>query len=160
MILVTVGMQLGFDRLIKAMDQLAPSLGQDIVAQTGKGAYLARNLLQHSSIEPREFEKLVAQASLIVSHAGIGTILSAQRASKPIVLFPRRAALGEHRNDHQLATCRQLEGRDGIGIAFEEYELPEAISLGLEKGGIQRERAKPHFELERAVRHFIETGTI
>lgn len=37
MILATVGMQLGFDRLIKAMDALAPGLGQPVIAQVGKG---------------------------------------------------------------------------------------------------------------------------
>lgn len=35
MIFVTVGMQLAFERLIAAMDALAPTLGMPVIAQTG-----------------------------------------------------------------------------------------------------------------------------
>ena len=44
----------------------------------------------------------------IVAHAGMGTILTALEIGKPLLVMPRRAALGEHRNDHQLATARRF----------------------------------------------------
>ncbi|WP_379923405.1 glycosyltransferase [Erythrobacter sp. R86502] len=131
MIVVTVGMQLGFDRLIAAMDDLAPRLGMPVIAQTGKGDYRPRNMEARVKIAPAEFETLVEQARLIVSHAGIGTVLTAARCAKPIVLFPRRADLGEHRNDHQLATVRKLAGRPGILVAQDEAALADRISEGL-----------------------------
>ena len=37
--------------------------------------------------------------------------------------MPRRASLGEHRNDHQLATARQLEARAGLAVAWEAEAL-------------------------------------
>ena len=43
-------------------------------------------------------------AAAIVAHAGMGTILTALETGKRLLVMPRRAALGEHRNDHQLAT--------------------------------------------------------
>jgi UDP-N-acetylglucosamine transferase subunit ALG13 len=130
-IIVTVGMQLGFDRLIAAMDGLAPDLGMNVIAQTGKGTYAPRNMEVRTKIAPAEFEALVEKAQLIVAHAGIGTVLTAARCRKPIVLMPRRADLGEHRNDHQLATVNQLAGRPGILIAADETELPARIAEGL-----------------------------
>lgn len=139
MILVTVGMQLGFDRLIEAMDRIAPSLGMEIVAQTGKGTYQPRNMEARKSIPPAEFEGLVERSKLIVSHAGIGTVLTAQRFSKPILLFPRRAEYGEHRNDHQVATVRHLEGRSGLLIAKDEAELEAKIAQGLAMGTAKTE---------------------
>lgn len=53
-----------------------------------------------------EFDKLCHDARLIVAHAGMGTIISAMTKGKPIIVFPRIAALGEHRNEHQLATSK------------------------------------------------------
>ena len=118
MILVTVGMQLGFDRLIKAMDNIANLHDLEVIAQTGKSTYQPRNMRAHKRIAPAEFEKLVQRCDLIVSHAGIGTILTAQRMGRPIVIVPRRFDNGEHRNDHQVATARNLTGRNGLLIAM------------------------------------------
>lgn len=131
MIIVTVGMQLGFDRLIAAMDALAPTLGMPVIAQTGKGSYAPRNMEAREKIAPAEFEALVSEARLIVAHAGIGTVLTAARCAKPILLMPRSADLNEHRNDHQMATVRQLAGRPGIVVAMDESELPARIGEGL-----------------------------
>ena len=66
-------------------------------------------------------------ADAVVAHAGIGTILGALELGKPTVVMPRRAALGEHRNDHQLATARRFSG-PGIAVALDEHEL--AAELG------------------------------
>jgi UDP-N-acetylglucosamine transferase subunit ALG13 len=159
-IIVTVGMQLGFDRLIEAMDALAPKLGMDVLAQTGKGHYTPRHMEHRKSIPPAEFEALVQDCRLIVSHAGIGTVLTAQRASKPIVLMPRRAKLGEHRNDHQLATTHQLDGRPGIVVARDESELAEAFDKGLALEAADAQRSLTADRLERAVGRFISEGTL
>ena len=158
MILVTVGMQLGFDRLIAAMDALAPGLGQEVVAQTGKGSYRPAHMTARSSIAPAEFEQLVAQSSLIVSHAGIGTVLTAARFAKPIVLFPRRASLGEHRNDHQLATVRQLAGRPGIVVAEDDAALPGAVAAGLAMTGGAAVQSATARQLHEALARFITSA--
>lgn len=160
MILVTVGMQLGFDRLIAAMDRLAPSLGQPVIAQVGKGGYSPANMDTRISIAPAEFEALVAQASLIVSHAGIGTVLTAARMGKPVVLVPRRASLGEHRNDHQLATVRQLAGRPGIVVAEDESDLAPAIARGLALEGGAAVQSATARQLHEALARFIISGTL
>ncbi|MEL7189582.1 MAG: glycosyltransferase [Pseudomonadota bacterium] len=160
MILVTVGMQLGFDRLIEAMDQLAPTLNHHVIAQTGRGDYVARHLEQHVEIAPWEFDDLMQHAHLIVGHAGIGTVLAAVRSAKPLVLLPWRAALKEHRNDHQLATCRQLEGRSGIYPAFKTVDLSAAIASGLTFEGGEERRDDASLPLQEAVRQFIELGRL
>jgi UDP-N-acetylglucosamine transferase subunit ALG13 len=130
-IVVTVGMQLGFDRLIAAMDALAPGLGMPVIAQTGKGTYRPQHMEARAKIAPDAFESLMGEARLIVAHAGIGTVLTAARCRKPILLMPRRADLEEHRNDHQLATVRKLAGRPGILVAMDESELHARIQEGL-----------------------------
>jgi UDP-N-acetylglucosamine transferase subunit ALG13 len=74
-----------------------------------------------------EFDEKFGEADVVVAHAGIGTILKAQQHRKPLVLFPRRAAFGEHRNDHQLATCAQLRDRPGVYVADDEAELKRLL---------------------------------
>lgn len=162
MILVTVGMQLGFDRLIKAIDELAPSLGMPVTAQTGRGSYVARNITTVESIAPARFDELIKETRLLVAHAGIGTVLTAQRFGKPLVLFPRRASFGEHRNDHQLATVAQLKDRPGIAVAFEEADLGPAIAraLDMSMGNAVEQLAAQRAKLSAAVRGFILTGSL
>jgi UDP-N-acetylglucosamine transferase subunit ALG13 len=159
-ILVTVGMQLGFDRLIEAMDALAPTLGQPVIAQIGKGSYRPRNMEARISIAPADFEQLVEKCDLVVSHAGIGTVLTAARFAKPILLFPRRAALGEHRNDHQLATVRNLAGRPGILVAEQEAELTAKIAEGLALENWSSTTSPTAQQLHDAVARFIIDGRL
>ncbi len=160
MILVTVGMQLGFDRLIEAMDQLAPNFDMEIIAQTGVGTYAPKNMIARKKIAPSEFEKLVHKSRLIVSHAGIGSVLTAQRFATPIVLFPRRFDKGEHRNDHQIATARNLEGRPGVLVAMQESDLAEVIAKGLAMDSTDAALSPTAQQLHEAIGKFIETGEI
>jgi hypothetical protein len=41
--------------------------------------------------------------------------------------MPRKAALGEHRNDHQMATAKWLNGRTGIVVAWDENEIATCL---------------------------------
>lgn len=123
MIFVTVGTQLPFDRLIEAVDTIAPSLDEPVFAQTGTSRYVPRNVEWSARIRPLEVDELFAKARVVVAHAGIGTILTCQRVGRPVILFPRMAAHGEHRNDHQLATVTQMTGRPGIYVARDAGEL-------------------------------------
>ena len=123
MIFATVGTQLPFPRLIDALAALAPALGEEIIAQTGASEGNWPELDLRPTLTPAEFETAFTSARIVVAHAGIGTILSAKRYGKPLVILPRRHALGEHRNDHQLATARQVETLPGIHVAWEVSDL-------------------------------------
>lgn len=131
MILVTVGTQLPFDRLIRIIDEAAPGIGQPVFAQTAGGAYVPQNIGWQAMVKPMEFDALMAEASFIVGHAGVGTVLMAQKHMKPIIVFPRRASLGEHRNEHQLATVAALENRQGIYVARTREQLVELLDKPL-----------------------------
>jgi len=127
-IFATVGTQLPFPRLLDTLDGLAETLGEEIIAQTGKDEGHWPNLDVHRLLSPAEFEAKFTAARVVVAHAGIGTILAAQRHGKPLVILPRRFERGEHRNDHQLATARQVESREGIHVAWEAEDLKELLS--------------------------------
>jgi len=159
-IFVTVGMQLGFDRLVRAIDEIAPILGEEVIAQIGDGEYVPQNISYQRHFSPEEISAHFEESRMIVGHAGVGTILAAQRHAKPLVLLPRNASLGEHRNDHQLATARQLQGRPGIEIAFEIEELPAAIARTATLTPTNM-AASPELEkLKQTIAIFIENGSL
>ena len=131
MIFVTIGTQIPFDRLIEILDRIAPELDEEIYAQVLRGKYKPKHIKLIDFIEPDEFDKVFDQARLIVAHAGMGTILSALRKSKPLIIFPRIAALGEHRNDHQRDTAKMIKEKNYAYVATNEEELRELLHKDL-----------------------------
>lgn len=129
MILLTVGSQLPFDRLVRALDAIAPELERDIFAQIGNSGYTPQNMRYEKFVDSGRMTQLVAEASVIVCHAGIGSIISAQKNLKPAIIFPRLAKFGEHRNDHQLATARHLGVLPGIYFASTGAELKDFLLM-------------------------------
>ena len=127
MIFLTIGTQLPFDRLVRIMDGLAPQLNEEVVAQVNQCDFTPKNIKTVDFLAPDEFNGLFVKARLIVSHAGMGTILSALQKGKPIVVFPRIAALGEHRNEHQLATARKFKESGIVNVAMDETELRDYL---------------------------------
>ena len=67
-------------------------------------------------------------ADVIIAHAGMGTILTALEYEKTILVLPRRASLGEHRNEHQLATAKNFDEMGTIRVAMENDDLVAMLS--------------------------------
>ena len=132
MIFVTVGTQLPFDRLVKAVDEWAGRTGaREVVAQTGPGQYQPMYLQHQPFVTPAEFKRYAAEAELIIAHAGMGSIISALGMGRPILVMPRVASLGEHRNDHQLSTARRFKELGRVQVAMDEFELTARLdSIG------------------------------
>lgn len=127
MIFVTIGTQAPFDRFIKIIDEVAPQINEEIIAQVYKCGFRPKNIKTVDFLAPDEFNNLFDKADLIISHAGMGTILSALQKHKPIIIFPRIAALGEHRNEHQLATAEKFKELGSVYVAMNEQELKELM---------------------------------
>lgn len=122
-IFVTTGTQLPFPRLIDAMNRIAPDLDEEVIAQIGPQTDNWPALTVHTHLGPGAFADTFRRARLVVAHAGVGTVLSARRYGKPLVILPRRHALCEHRNDHQMATAKHLAHLPGVQIAWNEADL-------------------------------------
>jgi UDP-N-acetylglucosamine transferase subunit ALG13 len=124
LIFVTVGSVDPFDRLIRAMDEWAGAHGRkDVFAQIGKSSYVPRNIGYTQFLSPTEFRERIRAARLIVAHAGTGSIIAALEAGIPIIVMPKLANLGEHRNEHQVATARRFGQKQGIIVANDEKDL-------------------------------------
>jgi len=127
-ILVTVGEQLPFDRLIRTMDLWAGQQQQKVFAQIGRSTFRPSHIQYKDFLEQGEFRQRLQEAQLVVAHAGMGTIISALETGTPIIVMPRKAALGEHRNDHQIATASRFLALSYIAVAFDENELRQKLA--------------------------------
>ena len=127
MIFCTIGTQAPFDRFVRIVDEVAASLNEEVIAQVYKSEYQAKNIQTVDFLPPDEFNCLFSKARLIVAHAGMGTIISAMRQHKSIIIFPRIAALGEHRNEHQLATAQKMKELGYVYVANNAEELKELL---------------------------------
>ncbi len=129
MIFATVGTQLPFDRLIRALDEWAGRNPQaHVFAQIGRSEYEPQHMEWERLITAQSFQSYLLGCSTVVAHAGMGTIISAVEYGKHVVVLPRRAEFGEHRNDHQLATASRLAHLNGLEVVHNGEEL--ALALG------------------------------
>ncbi len=143
MIFVCVGTQLPFDRLVRAMDGWCAQNELKAFAQVADvrpDGYLPKNMAWERFLSPDDWDERFATADLVVAHAGMGTIISALMAGKPIVIMPRKAARQEHRNDHQIATAQRFNDRPGIYVAMDEFELPKALEFAIRQPANDVER--------------------
>ena len=127
LIFLTIGSwHRGFDRLVKAVDELKGQgvITEDVYAQIGDGTYKPINLETRTYYSSVEFVKIISQARIVIAHAGMGTIIEATRQGKPIVVVPRQADLGEANTDHQFDTAEVLEREGKILVARETGDLP------------------------------------
>ena len=127
-VFLTVGTQLPFDRLVKGVDAWAAANPEaEIFGQIAEGGWQPRHFRAVAFVEPAEIDARMRTADVLVAHAGMGTIIKALSLGKPLVLMGRKAALGEQRNDHQLATVRQFATRPGIAAAEDTADVPACL---------------------------------
>jgi UDP-N-acetylglucosamine transferase subunit ALG13 len=132
-IFVTIGSMFPFDRLIRAMDAWAAAQAPapEMLAQIGEGAFEPHNMPWVRRLDQAEFARTVERADLVVAHAGMGSVITAGRFGRPIVILPRRRDLGELTTDHQIASAGWLRGRPGIHVADRDTDLGPAIAGAL-----------------------------
>ena len=130
MIFLTVGnWHKGFDRLVRAIDELKSEgvIAEEVIAQTGYSSYKPKNMKLMEFCSPAEFRNLISNARLVISHAGMGTIIETVQRGKPLIAVPRRKLLDEADSDHQFATAKQLEKEGKILVAYGVSELPRKL---------------------------------
>lgn len=111
MILVLLGTQdKPFTRLLKEIDKLKNNkvIKEDIVVQAGLTKYKSKNMEIHGLIQIDELMKLMEKSDLVITHGGVGSILSALQLSKKVIAIPRLAEYGEHTNNHQIQIVNEF----------------------------------------------------
>lgn len=157
MIFVTVGTQLGFDRLIAGVDAWAARRRSRVFVQFGPGAYVPRYCEAVRTCSAVEWERHFTAAKRVVSHVGVGTLLKSLDHAKPLIAMPRLASLNEHRNDHQLATAARFRDFPGITIVESDEELAQALD-GQDEARAERAGSDEWQRLIKSISAFIESA--
>lgn len=132
MIFITVGSseEYKFPRLLQIVDELCDEgviSGQDVIAQIGYTEYEPRNYKSFDMTSDEEFKELVAKADIIITHAGTGSVTSALKAHKKVIIFPRRFEFKEHLDNHQLELAELFTNQGYTMTAMDKDELRNAL---------------------------------
>lgn len=108
-VLVTVGAQLPFERLIKAINDINKPLNLNVFAQVGDDLNAYDGIQTIDFLSSNEYEAKLDWCDIVIAHAGMGTIIQCLELNKKLIVVPRLAKFNEHRNDHQLDTISRFE---------------------------------------------------
>lgn len=128
MIFITVGTnEAPFDRLLEAVDALHCS--EELIVQHGASAVRPDGAECHEFMAFDAVVEHVRAARLVISHAGVGSVIVALANGKRPVVVPRLRRFGEAVDDHQLAFARRLHTR-GLVCCIERPDgLARALAL-------------------------------
>ena len=117
MIFVTLGTQdKEFPRLIEEIDRLIENktIKEEVIVQAGCTKYESKNLKILDLISHDEFEKLVSECSLLITHGGVGSILTGIKRGKIVIAVPRLKKYKEHESDHQIQIINEFNKKGYI----------------------------------------------
>jgi UDP-N-acetylglucosamine--N-acetylmuramyl-(pentapeptide) pyrophosphoryl-undecaprenol N-acetylglucosamine transferase len=150
MIFATCGSShLPFHRMMK---ELAVLPADELVVQHGPAdpppAARAIPFLPYADVV-----KLIEQADVVVSHAGVGSIICAIRAGHTPIVFPRFKRYSETVDDHQAELARALEQRGTVRVSWERDDLPTIISSLPPRGaGVHSDAVRLNAAVRAAIR--------
>ena len=100
-----------FHRLLEEIDKLINDglIKEDVVVQAGYTKYESTNMKIFDFISSDELDKLEQQADCIITHGGVGSIISSIEKDKKVIAVPRLKRYGEHVNDHQLDIVQSFD---------------------------------------------------
>ena len=128
MILVLLGTQdKSFERLLKAIAKEIDkgNIKDKVIAQTGSTSFEHKKIKAFDFTTKEEIEDLIKKAKIVITHAGVGTIIECIKNGKKVIAVPRLKKYGEHTNDHQLQITKEF--------AMKNYVLPLYDTKNLSK---------------------------
>lgn len=117
MIFVTLGTNdESFVRLLKAIDKEIENgvIKEKVVVQAGCTKYKSKNMKIMDLVPRDEFDRLIGECDLLITHGGVGSILTGINKGKKVIAVPRLAKYNEHGNDHQLQIVENFSKRKYI----------------------------------------------
>lgn len=135
MVLVLLGTQKQqFTRILELTEDAKILKDEEIIVQAGNTIYKSDRLKILDFISLEQYEELIRKTDLLICHGGVGTIFSALKAKKKILVVPRLKKYGEHINDHQLEICQMLENMGYLNYYKDGEDFEKALQITLNKG--------------------------
>ena len=131
MIFVTVGTnEAPFDRLLQAVGRLPR--GEELVVQHGSSSLrpFATTLVEFLPFE--HLVEHVRRARVVVTHAGVGSVVVALTHGKQPIVMPRLNRYGEAVDDHQHAFAERFERAGLVALAHDSDQLRDKVAAAQE----------------------------
>ena len=122
MIFVAVGTT-SFDTLVKVMDDLSPSLSEEVIMQIGHGTYEPKNCKYFRFVP--SLTPYYEQASVVVSHGGVGITTEVLQYNRPLVGVEDISQPGRHQQE----ILRALSEEGYLIWCQDLNTLPQMIEL-------------------------------
>jgi UDP-N-acetylglucosamine transferase subunit ALG13 len=126
MIFATTGTCEPFDRLLLAFDGL--DLEEELVVQHGISPVRPRGARCVDFLAYGDLVALVREARVVVTHGGVGSVLTALANGKRPIVVPRLAERGEAIDDHQVEFVRKLAAAGVVALVEDTDELASRIA--------------------------------
>ena len=85
-----------------------------------------------SLIPKEELEELQEKSNYIITHGGVGSIVSSVKKGKKVIAIPRLHKYNEHVNDHQKEIVKYFNDK-GYIIGIDNVEQLEKVVSNIEK---------------------------
>ena len=129
MIFVILGTQdKTFPRLLEAVEKqiVKGNIKDKVIAQVGSTKFKSNNMEIVEFMSVEDFNKNIDKADLIITHAGVGTILTALNKNKKIIAAARLKEYGEHVNDHQIQIVEKFS-EEGYVLPLTDFEKLDEV---------------------------------
>ena len=129
MILVMLGTQNNsFHRLLEKIEELIKDniIKDEVVVQAGYTKFKSDYMQIFDMIPREELEEYQKQADLIITHGGVGSIITSLKLGKKVIAVPRLHEHGEHVNNHQIEIVELFDKKGYIIGCIDVEKLEEA----------------------------------
>lgn len=130
MILVLLGTQNNsFHRLLEEVQKNIDNgtIQEEVVAQKGYTKFESNDMTLYDKIPTDEIKKLIDKADVVITHGGVGSIITSITKGKKVIAVPRLKKYKEHVNDHQLDIVNSFNEMGYIIGINEVSELGKAL---------------------------------
>ena len=128
MILVLLGTQNNsFHRLLEEIEKNIENgnINEEVVVQAGYTKFEAKTQKQKiqifNTIPKQELDKLIEKSNLVISHGGVGSMITSNQKGKKVIAVPRQKKYHEHVNDHQVDTI-EIFSKKGYVLGIKDVE--------------------------------------
>ena len=143
MIFVSLGTQdKPFNRIIDYVISLKENLkelqSEKIIIQLGQTKLLKsdneriknlENIIIYDMLKPEKMKNIIKDSDIIITHAGVGTIMECLEMGKEIIVVPRKVENLEHVNNHQEEIAFEMEKKGFLTKVDTYEELENKISM-------------------------------
>lgn len=159
MILITLGTQdRSFKRLLDAVQKQIDNgnIKDKVVVQAGCTKYESKDMEIFDLLDRDRFAELIGECDLLITHGGVGSILTGLNNNKKVIATPRLKEYNEHQNNHQLEI---IEKFSSSGLILPLYEMNDLAKVLKEAKTFKPKKFKSNtMNMVKLIEDFIDNN--